>query len=73
MARKIAEAALGPYLVDLSGASLDSGAPATLTTASLPAGTYKEIKFKIHKPLSSEQGVSTDAGLQANSARIPSA
>ncbi len=59
------EMAVGPYLVDLSGASLDSGAPAQLTSASLPAGTYKEIKFKIHKPQSSEQGVSADAGIQA--------
>jgi len=62
------EMAMGPYLVDLSGASLDSGAPGTLATASLPAGTYKEIKFKIHKPQSSEPGVSTDAGLQAMAA-----
>jgi len=62
------EMAIGPYLVDLSGTSLDSGAPVTLTTASLPAGTYEEIKFKIHKPLSSEPGVSTDAGLQAMAA-----
>ncbi|MGZ6143821.1 MAG: hypothetical protein ACXWLM_10820 [Myxococcales bacterium] len=60
--------AAGPFLVDLSGASLDSGAPAQLTAASLPAGTYKEIKFKIHKPASSEAGVSTDAGIAAMAA-----
>jgi len=53
MARKIAEAALGPYLVDLSGASLDSGAPATLTTASLPAGTYKGDQ--VQDPQAAEQ------------------
>ena len=56
------EMAVGPYLVDLSGASLDSGAPAQLASASLPAGTYKEIKFKIHKAVAGE---STDAGIQA--------
>ncbi|MCA1826162.1 MAG: hypothetical protein ABR567_22305 [Myxococcales bacterium] len=52
----------GPFLVDLSGTTLDSGAPAQLAAASLPAGTYREIKFKIHRPESSE---SSDAGIQA--------
>ena len=55
----------GPFLVDLSGASLDSGKPAQLAVGSLPAGTYKEIKFKIHKPSSSE---STDPAIQAMAA-----
>lgn len=55
--------AVGPFLVDLSGATLDSGAPATLTSADLPAGTYREIKFKIHKPESTEPGVSANAGV----------
>ncbi len=59
------EMAVGPYLVDLSGASLDSGAPAELTSASLPAGTYKEIKFKIHRATATE---STDPGIQAMAA-----
>ena len=57
--------ALGPFLVDLTGTTLDSGAPATVTSADLPAGTYREIKFKIHKPESTEQGVSTDAAIKA--------
>lgn len=55
----------GPFLIDLSGQSLDGGAPATIASAGLPAGTYKEIKFKIHKLQDSESGVSTDPALQA--------
>ena len=55
----------GPFLIDLAGATLDNGAPATVATAGLPAGTYKEIKFKIHKLQASESGVSADAALQA--------
>jgi hypothetical protein len=56
------EMKLGPLLIDLSGASLDSGKPADVAAASLPAGTYREIKFKIHKPQSTE---TTDVGVQA--------
>lgn len=59
------EMKLGPFLVDLSGPTLDSGAPATVASAALPAGDYKEIKFKIHKPESTEPGVAADAGVQA--------
>ncbi len=53
----------GPFLIDLQGTTLDSGAPAQIAVASLPAGTYKEIKFKIHKPESTETGVSADPAL----------
>lgn len=55
----------GPFLIDLAGATLDSATLATVASAGLPAGTYKEIKFKIHKPQSSESGVSADPALQA--------
>lgn len=55
----------GPFVIDLSGTALDSGAPATIASADLPAGTYKEIKFKIHKPEATEQGVPADPGLTA--------
>ena len=55
----------GPFLIDLSGATLDSGAPAAIASADLPAGTYKEIKFKIHMPQTSEAGIATDPGLKA--------
>ena len=55
----------GPFLIDLSGATLDNGTPATVATAGLPAGTYKEIKFKIHKPQTDESGVAADAALQS--------
>ena len=59
------ELKVGPFLIDLSGATLDSGKPAEVASASLPAGTYREIKFKIHKPQSTESGVPADAALQA--------
>lgn len=55
----------GPFLIDLSGPTLDSGTPATIASSDIPAGTYKEIKFKIHKPQTTEPGVSADAGLTA--------
>lgn len=55
----------GPFLIDLAGAGLDSATLATVASAGLPAGTYKEIKFKIHKLQSSESGVSADPALQA--------
>ena len=55
----------GPFLIDLAGATLDSATLATVASAGLPAGTYKEINFKIHKLQSSESGVSADPALQA--------
>jgi hypothetical protein len=58
----------GPFVIDLSGTALDSGAPVSVASADLPAGTYKEIKFKIHKPEQTEQGVSADPGLTAMAA-----
>ncbi|HET9595853.1 MAG TPA: hypothetical protein VFP65_09750 [Anaeromyxobacteraceae bacterium] len=39
---------LGPYLLDMSGAALDSGLTQVFDADAVP-GTYKEIRFKIHK------------------------
>jgi hypothetical protein len=52
-----------PMLLELTGASLDNGTTQQITISDVKAGTYREIKFKIHKPSSSEPGVSSDAGL----------
>jgi len=54
-----------PMLLDLAGASLDSGTTQQITISDVKSGTYREIKFKIHKPSSTEPGVSSDAGLAA--------
>lgn len=53
----------GPILLDLSGAALD-GTVQSVVDASLTPGTYSEIRFKIHKVLSTE---SSDAALKAMS------
>jgi hypothetical protein len=42
-----AEIELGPFLVDLP---LGAGGAARTVTASVPAGTYDEVKFKIREP-----------------------
>jgi len=52
-----------PMLLDLSGTTLDSGATQQVTVADVRAGTYREIKFKIHKLSQGEAG--SDATLQA--------
>lgn len=54
-----------PVLLDLSGTALDNATAQQITIANVRAGTYREIKFKIHKPSSSESGVGSDAGLAA--------
>ena len=54
-----------PVLLDLSGPSLDNGTTQQITLADVKPGTYREIKFKIHKPSVSDTGVSADAGLAA--------
>lgn len=46
---KDGELKVGPFLTDFSGASLDGGAPSRLFDADVPKGTYKRIKFKVHK------------------------
>ena len=50
------EVAGGPYLLDLSGAALDSGNVAKVLEASVPPGTYSEIDFQVHKPEGTETG-----------------
>jgi hypothetical protein len=52
-----------PSLLDLPQTALDSGTTTQVTIADVPAGTYHEIKFKIHKISQSEAG--SDSGLQA--------
>jgi len=54
------EVASGPYLLDLSGASLDSGGVAKVLETSFTPGTYSEIKLEIHKPENGEVGVNAD-------------
>jgi hypothetical protein len=54
-----------PVLLDLSGPSLDNGTTQQITLSNVKPGTYREIKFKIHKPSVSDTGVSADAGLAA--------
>ncbi len=54
------EIASGPYLLDLSGAALDSGAVGHLLDASFTPGTYSEVKLELHKPDSGETAVNAD-------------
>jgi hypothetical protein len=54
----------GPFLVDLSGAQL-SGSVQTVVDATVPPGTYREVKFDLHKPDLSEPGVASNAALSA--------
>lgn len=54
------EVASGPYLLDLSGAALDSGTPSQLLAASFTPGTYSELKFELHKADSGETGANAD-------------
>src|SRR2546426_6832767 len=49
------EVASGPYLLDLSGASLD-GSVAKVLDAGFVPGSYREIRFELHKPDSGEPG-----------------
>jgi len=56
------EIAGGPYLLDLSGATLDNGTVAKVLEASFTPGTYSEVKLEIHKPESGETGM--NPGLQ---------
>ena len=55
------EVHLAPVLVDLNAAALDGGKVQTVTNANVKAGTYKEIKLKIHKPNGTE---SSDPAIQ---------
>jgi len=53
------EVANGPYLLDLSGATLD-GAVGKVLDASFTPGTYNEIEFEVHKPQSGETAANAD-------------
>jgi len=66
------EIASGPYLLDLSGTSLDSGVVAKVLETSFAPGTYSEIKLEIHKPEAGEVGVNGDltAMIAANASII---
>src|SRR3954470_1745958 len=52
-----------PSLLDLDQSALDNGTTHQVIAADVPAGTYHEIRFRIHNISSSEAG--SDAGLQA--------
>jgi hypothetical protein len=52
-----------PLLIDLLQLDLESGTPREVDLADVHAGTYRELKFKIHKPALSDTGVSIDNGL----------
>jgi hypothetical protein len=51
----------GPFVLDLSGAALN-GTVQQVMVNDVPAGTYRELKFKIHPPSTSD---SSDAAVQA--------
>ena len=53
------EVASGPYLLDLSGATLD-GAVGKVLDASFTPGTYNEIEFEVHKPQTGETAANGD-------------
>ena len=52
-----------PLLVDLLQPDLESGTPREVNLAEVPAATYRELKFKIHKPSFDDRDVSVDNGL----------
>lgn len=53
----------GPLVIDLSGAALEGGVQKVIDVA-VPAGTYKQVEFKIAKA-SSDQRNSSDANIKA--------
>ncbi|HYV64731.1 MAG TPA: DUF4382 domain-containing protein [Myxococcales bacterium] len=62
----------GPMVVDLSGAALN-GTVQQVTVQDVPAGSYREIKFKVHPPSmsdSSDPAVMAMASAQAGGASI---
>jgi hypothetical protein len=59
--RDLQEYEAGPFVLDLSGAALN-GTVQQVTVKEVPAGTYREIKFKVHAPSTTD---STNAAVQA--------
>jgi hypothetical protein len=57
------ELEVGPLVIDLSGTALEGGVQKVVDVA-VPAGTYKQVEFKIAKA-SSDQRASSDANLKA--------
>src|SRR6267143_5353075 len=51
----------GPFVLDLSGPALN-GTVQQVTVKEVPAGTYREIKFKVHPPSTTD---STNPAVQA--------
>jgi hypothetical protein len=51
----------GPFVLDLGGTALN-GSVQQVTVKDVPEGTYREIKFKVHPPSTTD---STDAAVQA--------
>jgi hypothetical protein len=54
---EMTEVASGPYLLDLSGASLDGNVTKVLDASSFTPGAYDEIRFELHKADSTDVGV----------------
>ena len=52
-----------PLLIDLLEPDLESGTPREVNLAEVHAATYRELKFKIHKPSLGDSGVALDNGL----------
>src|SRR5205807_8025421 len=62
----------GPFVLDLKDTALN-GTVQTLTVKDVPAGTYREIKFKVHAPSASDsadQAVKDMASAQPGGASI---
>ncbi len=60
---------VGPFLLDLSAAKLD-GTLQQITIADVPAGVYREVRFKLHKPSSTESTDPKIQGMAAMSASV---
>lgn len=66
-ARDAQEFEAGPFVLDLSGTALN-GTVQQLMVNDIPAGTYRELKFKVHPPSATD---STDPAVQAMAAAQP--
>jgi len=67
--QKRAEIEVGPVLVDLGAADLTGATVRKVLDASVPAGTYQKLEFKIH-PLASANGNAAAADLVSAGASI---